>query len=434
MLLSRRQATGHQTTGRPSISRPSISRPTISKAVTRRIALIAGATVLIAGVAGPPAASAAPAPHWTGAWASGQQGLVDAGPFTDTTLRLLVSPTQGGSTLRVRLANTFGSHDLQIVGASVGVVQTIGEPTLVAGSSRALRFHGQSSVTVAQGARVRSDAVGLPFRYGQTLAIDLYLADSGAGPVTGHASAGQGSFSAPGDQRGQIDGTPFTGWLSSWYYLDGVDVQPQPGPGAVVALGDSITDGAYATWNANRRWPDVLAARLQQLPPRRRQAVLNQGIGGNRVLAYRGDCCGTSESAIDRLDRDVLTQTGVRTVIIADGINDLGYHAPAADLIAGLTTLVTRAQAAGLRVVVATITPYGCDSGCFGADQEADRQTVNTWIRTSELPDAVADFDAAARDPQQPDRLAAAFDAGDHLHLNDAGYAALGNAVPLSAL
>jgi lysophospholipase L1-like esterase len=162
--------------------------------------------------------------------------------------------------------------------------------------------------------------------------------------------------------------------------------------------------------------------------------VLNQGIGGNRVLAYRGDCCGTSESAIDRLDRDVLTQSGVRTLIIADGINDLGYHSTAPELIAGLTTLVTRAKQAGLRVVVATVTPYGCDSGCFGAEQEADRQSVNAWIRTSGVPDAVADFDAAVRDPQQPDRLGAAYDAGDHLHLNDTGYAALGNAVDLRSL
>ena len=416
-----------------------------------RIALIASVAVAITGLSGPPGAAAATTTsasttgaatstaavggaRWTGAWASGQQGLVDAGPFTDTTLRLLVSPTQSGSTLRVRLANTFGSHALRIDGASVAVVTTIGRPELVPGSSRALRFQSRPQVTVDEGARVLSDAVRLPFRYGQTLAVDLYLADSGAGPVTGHASAGQSSFSAVGDHRGEVDGGSFTGNLSSWFYLDGVDVQPATAHGAVVALGDSITDGAYAAWNGNRRWPDGLAARLQQLPPTRRSSVLNQGIGGNRVLAYRGDCCGTSESAIDRLERDVLTQTGVRTLIIADGINDLGYHSTDAELIAGLSTLVTRAKQAGLRVVVATVTPYGCDSGCFGPDQEADRQRVNTWIRTSSVPDAVADFDAAVRDPQQPDRLDVTFDAGDHLHLNDAGYAALGNAVDLHSL
>ena len=414
---------------------------------TPRIALLATAA-LVAGLAGTPSAAATPinaagsaaasstaaGAHWSGVWASGQQGLVDAGPFTDTTLRLLISPTQGGSTLRIRLANTFGSHALRIDGASVAVVTTIGQPGLVPGSSRALRFHGQPRVTLDQGARVRSDAVRLPFRYGQTLAVDLYLADSGAGPVTGHASSGQSSFFATGDHRGQVSGASFTGNLSSWYYLDGVDVQPATAHGSVVALGDSITDGAYAAWNGNRRWPDVLAARLQQLPPVQRRGVLNQGIGGNRVLAYRGDCCGTSESAIDRLERDVLTQTGVRTLIIADGINDLGYHSTAPELIAGLTTLTTRAKQAGLRVVIATVTPYGCDSGCFGPDQEADRQRVNTWIRTSSVPDAVADFDAAVADPQHPDRLAASFDAGDHLHLNDTGYAALANAVDLRSL
>jgi lysophospholipase L1-like esterase len=406
-----------------------------------RIAVLAAVAAVITGLSGAVAATAAPitstvaaVPQWTGAWAAGQQGLVDAGPFTDTTLRLLVSPTQSGSTLRIRLANTFGSHALSINGASIAVVTTIGRPTLVPGTSRAVRFHGRPSLTLNQGTRTWSDPIRLPVRYGQTLAVDLYLADSGPGPVTGHASAGQSSFSAVGDHRGQVDGASFTSYLSSWFYLDGVDVQPPPAHGAVVALGDSITDGAYSAWNGNRRWPDVLAARLQQQPPTHRRSVLNQGIGGNRVLAYRGDCCGTSESAIDRLDRDVLTQSGVRTLIIADGINDLGYHSTAPELIAGLTTLVTRAKQAGLRVVVATVTPYGCDSGCFGAEQEADRQSVNAWIRTSGVPDAVADFDAAVRDPQQPDRLGAAYDAGDHLHLNDTGYAALGNAVDLRSL
>jgi lysophospholipase L1-like esterase len=407
----------------------------------QRFAAIVTAGTVITALAGVSASVAAPVTglrgsHWSGAWASGQQGLVDAGPFTDTTLRLLVSPTEGGSTLRVRLANTFGSHPLHLEGASIAVVTTIGQPALVPGTSRALRFHSAADVTVAQGKRVLSDPVRLPFHYGQTLAVDLYLADTGAGPVTGHAGAGQSSFSATGDHRGEVSGSSFTGNLSSWFYLDGLDVlAPRPAPpGSVVALGDSITDGAYATWNGNRRWTDVLADRLQRRPPAQRRGVLNQGIGGNRVLAYRGDCCGTSESAIDRLDRDVLTQTGVRTLIIADGINDLGYHSSAAELIAGLTTLVTRAHQAGLRVVVATVTPYGCDSGCFGPVQEADRQQVNAWIRTSGVPDAVADFDAAVRDPRRPDRLEATVDAGDHLHLNDTGYAALGHAVDLRSL
>lgn len=416
------------------------------RGLTRRIAVLATATALVAGAtalagsasARESAAAAAPGgghgPRWTGAWAAGQQGLVDVAPFTDTTLRLLVTPTVGGSSLRIRLANTFGSHDLAVAGASVGVVQTIGQPQLVPGSSRALTFRGRSRVTVDQGERVFSDAARVPFRLGQTLAVDLYLVDTGAGPVTGHVSAGQGSFTAAGDHRGETSGTSFTGSLYSWYYLDGVDVQPAAPRGAVVALGDSITEGAYATYNGSRRWTDVLATRIQALPRHQRRSVLNLGIGGNRVLAYRGDCCGTSESAIDRLERDVLSQTGVRTVIVADGINDLGYNATGPELIAGLTTLVTRAQQAGLRVVVATITPYGCAVGCLGATQEASRQQVNTWIRTSGVPDAVADFDAAVRDPQAPDRLAAAFDSGDHLHLNDAGYAALGNAVRLRSL
>jgi lysophospholipase L1-like esterase len=414
------------------------------RALVRRIALLATVTALIVGTAGPQASAAPPPPsphgaRWAGVWASGQQGLTEIPPFTsttftDTTLRLLVTPTQGGSTLRFRLANTFGSHDLRIAGASVGVVKAIGQPELVADSSRPLRFAGQGDVTIAKGQRVFSDAVRLPVSYGQTLAVDLYLEDSAAGPVTGHAGAGQSSFSASGDHRGETSGASFTNGLWSWFYLDGVDVEPSSAKGSVVALGDSITEGAYSAWNGSKRWTDVLAARLQALPPHQRRAVLNQGIGGNRVLAYRGDCCGTSESAIDRLERDVLTQSGVRTLIIADGINDIGYSASAPELITGLKTLVTRAKQAGLRVVVATVTPYGCEGGCFGAEQEANRQQVNDWIRTSSEPDAVADFDAAVRDSDRPDRLAAEFDSGDHLHLNDAGYAALAGAVDLRSL
>ena len=305
---------------------------------------------------------------------------------------------------------------------------------LVPGTSRTVTFGGKRSVVAATGGKVLSDPVPLPVSFGQTLAVDLYLKDTGEGPVTGHVSANQSSFQAAGDHRGEISGTSFATQVTSWYYLDGVDVLPGPRRGAVVALGDSITDGAYSAWNGSKRWPDVLASRIQALPPSQHRSVLNQGIGGNRVLAYRGDCCGTSESAIDRLERDVLTQSGVRTLIIADGINDIGYNASGPELIAGLNTLVTRAKAAGIRVVAATITPYGCDTGCLGAQQEASRQQVNTWIRTSGVPDAVADFDAAVRDPQHPDRLQAVYDSGDHLHLNDAGYAALAGAVDLRSL
>jgi len=368
---------------------------------------------------------------WTGAWTSGQQRLVGT-TFTDQTLRLLVHPTLGGSSIRIRLADTFGDADQTFDAVSVGIAASASGADLVPGTARTVRFDGTTSVTVLQGSRAVSDPVPLKVSYGQTLAVDLYVRTSSATALTGHASAGQGSFSASGNQAGAIAGTAFTGQLTSWYWLDGVDVRGSAAVrGSVIALGDSITDGAYAAWNGNRRWPDDLAARLQALPGGAPLGVLNEGIGGNRVIAYRGDCCGTSDSALARLDRDVIAQTGARTLFIADGINDIGYHADAASLIAGLHQLAVQAHAAGLRVVAATITPYG---GGFDATQEATRQSVNAWIRTSHDLDGYAEFAHAVEDPAQPSQLLAAYDAGDHLHLNDAGYQKLADSISLRLL
>jgi len=200
-----------------------------------------------------------------------------------------------------------------------------------------------------------------------------------------------------------------------------------------VALGDSITDGAYTTWNGNDRWTDDLAARLQALPASRQFGVLNEGIGGNQVLTDRSDCCGsgTSVSGLKRERADVLLQTRARYLILADGINDIGYNADSGALIAGLTTIVDRAHKAGIKVVGATITPYGCDSGCFSSAQEATRQEVNAWVRTSRAFDGVADFDAAIRDPQNPSRVLPAYQA-DHLHPNVAGQQAMADSINLN--
>lgn len=377
------------------------------------------------------------ASQWTGAWASGQQELTETtfGSVADTTLRLLIHPTTGGTSLRVRLANTFGEDDVVITAASVAVAAVPGEAALKAGTRRTLTFGGETEGTIAEGARLLSDPVKLKISFGDTLAVDLHVASAITGPITGHNSAGQGSCRASGDHVGESAGDAFTCDLWQWYLLDGVDVASAgKAPGSVVALGDSITDGAYSSWNQSKRWPDVLAQRIQADPWLRGTGVLNQGIGGNQVLTYRGDCCGTSESALARFDRDVIAQTSVKTLIIADGINDLGYNAPANKLIAGLKQLATRARTSGITVIGTTITPYGCDSGCFGTQQEADRQTVNAWIRTTGSFDAFVDFDKAVRDPANPARLLAAYDAGDHLHLNDAGYAALANSIPLRLL
>ncbi len=392
------------------------------------------ATAVLAGLASAPAAAAAiPAAPWTGAWATSPQR--EAGPtFADQTLRLLVHPTLGGSSLRIRLANTFGDEDVTFGAVGVARAGASGSPDLVAGTGRRVTFHGRRQVTVKAGEQVVSDPVGLPVGYGQDLAVDLYVTAGGdAAAITGHDAAQGTQFVAAGDQVGGA-AAAFPGTVNSWFWLSGVDVRPAPAVrGSIVALGDSITDGAYTTWNGNDRWTDVLAGRLQTLPGRRQFGVLNQGIGGNQVLTDRTDCCGagTSVAALTRERDDVRLQTRAKYLILADGINDIGYNATAADLIAGLRTVAERARRAGIRVIGATITPYGCDAGCFGPAQEAVRQEVNAWIRSSPLFAGVADFDAVIRDPADPSRVLPAYQA-DHLHPNIAGQKAMADSIDLA--
>lgn len=220
----------------------------------------------------------------------------------------------------------------------------------------------------------------------------------------------------------------------SWYVVTGVDVAGSGALGAVVAFGDSITDGYRSSLDLDHRWPDFLAARLRHLPPGRRLSVLDAGIGGNRVLRDGGDRHGPA--ALSRFDRDVLAQTGVRAVIILEGVNDIlqrPHELAAGKIVAGLRTLADRAHRAGLRVIGGTLTPF---EGWYSWDrqQEATRQAVNRWIRHSGVFDAVADFDAAVRNPADPHRLLPRYDSGDHLHPNDRGYAAMGAAVDLGTL
>ena len=405
--------------------------------VCRRGLVAALAAALASALLAVPAAAQpgtpAQAAPWTGAWATSPQR--ESGPaFADQTLRLLVHPTLGGAPLRIRLSNEYG--DEAVTFGAVGVARAVaaGSPELVAGTGRQVTFRGRSTVTVPAGTHVFSDPVRLGVDYGQDLAVDLFVTDGGdAGAITGHDAAQGSQFVAAGDHAGD-SGAPFSQTVNSWFWLTGVDVRPVPAvPGSIVALGDSITDGAYTTWNGNDRWTDRLAARLQALPARRQFGVLNQGIGGNQILTDRTDCCGagTSVAALRRERQDVRQQTRVRYLILAEGINDIGYHAGADALIAGMRTIADRAHRAGIRVIGATITPYGCDAGCFGSEQEATRQQVNAWIRTSRTFDGVADFDAAIRDPQQPSRVLPAYQA-DPLHPNIAGQQAMADSIDLA--
>ena len=383
-----------------------------------------------------------PAPRWLPTWVSMPQltepNNLPPAPFTgadavlvDTTLRQTVHTSIGGGSVRLRFSNAFGGTALPITAVSIarpaggraGVAAT--EP----GTTRPVTFSGRPFVTIPPGAQAVSDPVDLAVPARSELAVTVYLAAGQAGlAITSHPGSRTTSHLLRGDHHDAAD-LPGATPVDHWYLLSGVEVRTAE-PTATIVLGDSLTDGRGSTTNGNDRWPDQLSARL-----RGRRAILNQAAGGNRVLAD-----GLGPSALARLDRDVLAVGGAATLIVFEGVNDIGTAAATeaaqqqvtADLIAAYRQIVTRTHALGIRVYGATITPFGGNTGYDDPAglREASRQAVNTWIRTSGRFDAVVDFDKAARDPANPRQLLPAYDDGDHLHFKPLGYQALADAVP----
>ncbi|MGW3623291.1 SGNH/GDSL hydrolase family protein [Streptomyces sp. NPDC000880] len=347
-------------------------------------------------------------------WAASTD-LVAPAAAQDRTYRLVVHTSAGGSGLRIRLSNAFGDQPVTFGRAHVGLRDT--GAALVPGSNRPLSFGGSPTVTVPPGGQVYSDPLPGTVRPQSDLAISLYVQQAG-GPATGHKMALQTSYIAPvGNHSADESATAYTARTNSWFYLDAAVVEAQRGTGAVVTLGDSITDGAASTADTNRRWPDLLSRTLQDDPSTRIKGVANEGISGNKVLAD-----GAGQSALKRLDRDVLSQRGLRTVVLLEGVNDIkATPAPtAAEVIAGYRQIIARSHAAGVCVVGATVMPYeGWRE--WTPSGEAVRQEVNSFIRDSGAFDEVVDFDAAVKDPAAPARIQPAYDSGDHLHPNDAG-------------
>jgi lysophospholipase L1-like esterase len=408
----------------------------MGRIVTRLLGL-----VLCVGLAWPVAA-AEPRVGWVGSWATALVSTDAANlpaPQGPVTIRQVVRLSAGGPRLRLRLANTFGTAPLRIDGARVARSAGPASSAVVAGTDRAVTFDGQAGVTIPPGATWLSDPVDLPSEGLSRLAVSLSLPEAPRQPSV-HRSARTTAFVAAGDQLAATElagATTFTQWAQ----LAGVDVE-RPQGAAVVTLGDSITDGSGAGVDVYERWPDVLAARLQADPRTRGLSVLNVGIGGNKLLKD-----GSGQAALTRLDRDVLAQPGVKTLIVLIGINDIGGLSREGEitaekrtqvvngLIAAYRQIVTRAHERGIRVVGATILPCGGTKVYRSdADADADRQAVNAWIRTSGVFDAVVDFDAVTRDPAHPERLLSAYDSGDALHPSPAGYEAMGKAVPVGVL
>ena len=372
------------------------------------------------------------ATKWVGTWASAP--LLDAhaksaeAVLSGATLREVVHVSIGGDMVRVRFSNLYGTSPLLIGAAEIA--KTLKGADIVAGTGKALTFHGTPTVSIPAGALAVSDPIPFKFAPLSDLTVSFYL-PSPSGPVTEHQLGNATSYHAQGNvvSNASLD-APAT--LTSWEYLNGIDTLAAAAAGAVITIGDSITDGAKSTLDTNQRWPDELARRLQADPKYRNMAVLNEGISGNQILRD-----GAGPNALARFDRDVIAQNGGKYLLILEGINDIGrlHNYPdsgltAADLISALNQMIVRAHAHGIAVIGCTLTPYH-GAGYYTENGEAIRKAVNDWIRNGGAFDGVVDLEAAVRDPNHPDTFLPADDPGDHLHPNDAGYKAMGDAIDL---
>jgi lysophospholipase L1-like esterase len=373
-----------------------------------------------------------PAAHWVGAWATSPQapslvGISSRG-LSGQTLRQIVHPYIRGRTIRLRISNAFGAQPLTLghveVACSAGGAQTL------AGSGRTVTFDGSRAVTIPVGEQTYSDPVRLQLGDDQDLAISLYVPGN-SGPATWHPDSLQTSYiSTAGDHAADSTGLPFPGQVASWFWIDGVDVLNPAARGAIVLLGASAANGTGSTMNANHRLTDYLGERITAAPPGLRKSVLNAGIPGNKLLSNSEDA---GPSALSRLETDVLDQTGVTDLIVFEANNDIAAGWSLNQITAAYMQIIVRSHARGLSVFGATLQPVK-GSLLYSAQNEATRQAVNDWIRGSGAFDGVIDFDQAVRDPSHPERLFPAYDSGDHLHPNDAGYSAMADAVDLSSL
>jgi lysophospholipase L1-like esterase len=352
--------------------------------------------------------------------------------LTDQTVRMIVRTTLAGTLLRLQFSNAMGSAPVRISATQVG--RSDGDSVVRSGSSAVVTFGGQRSVTIQPGTVAISDAVPMKVSALEKIAVSIHLPDETAADTL-HALGLRTTYIADGDRTADVE-LKEAQTNRSYFWLTGVEVLAKDDAGAIIAFGDSITDGYATTPDAGRAWPELLAERLQQNTRTKNLSVINMGISGNRV---RRD--GAGVSALARFDRDVLARPGVRWVILLEGINDINFaqfpgipaseHVTAEQLIAAYTQFVDRAHLHGIKVAGATILPTEGD-WLFGPKTEGPRQTVNQWIRTSGKFNAVIDFDAVMRDPAQPTRLKSEYNPGDGVHPNDAGNAAMANAIDLT--
>jgi len=383
--------------------------------------------------------------HWVATWAAAPAPpLADDQmrsahlAFSDQTLREIVHVSLGGATVRLRVSNAFGKQNVEIGAVHLAVRGK--DSGIVPDTDQTVTFNGRAAVSIPANAVLFSDPVKLAVQPETDLAVSLYLPRSALGGGV-HYSAEQTSYIGAGNQVA-ADTIPDPQTVTFWAFLAGVDVEAPAKVGTVVAFGDSITDGARSTMDANRRWPNELATRLLARKGRK-LAVVDEGIGGNRILHDAQSNIRFGVNAVARFDRDVLEQPGVKYVIVMEGINDLGHAGSSApitetvsaeDLIAALQQMIMRAHEHGVKIFGATLTPFEGTifAGYFSDEKEVKRKSLNEWIRTSKAFDGVIDFDKAVRDPAHPGRVLPAYDSGDHLHPGDAGYKAMADSIDLS--
>ena len=383
------------------------------------------------------------AENWVGSWATGPAGPSGAAKqYSNQTLRLIVHTSVGGNAVRIKISNTFGSDPLLIGAAHIALRAQAA--SIVAATDHPVTFSGKASFTIPAGGLIISDPVSLQVAPLSDLAVSIYLPTTATASTT-HLLALQTSYIAngAGDFTGALN-LPDAATTTSWDFLTGVDVAEQSSGGTIVALGDSITDGANSTIDTNQRWPSLLAARLQDGKSLNQFGVLDEGIIGNRILHPTETTFGNlfGPSALARFDRDVLGQAGVKYVIVLLGINDIGHPGGSApdsekvsadEIIAGHLQLIARAHEKGLKIYGCTLLPFEDTTlkNFYSPEKDKLRQAVNEWMRTSGAYDAVIDFDKVVRDPDHPSRFLPVYDGGDHLHPSDAGQKAMANAINL---
>ncbi|HET6555324.1 MAG TPA: SGNH/GDSL hydrolase family protein [Dyella sp.] len=388
---------------------------------------------LLLGLACQSAMAATPAASsWVGTWSASPDA--DGPPLSAQTVRQVVRISVGGTAVRLRLSNLMGAAPLPV--GPVHVALHAQGSAIVPGSDHVVMFGGKQDTLIAGGDSVLSDAVTMDVKPLQELVVSFHVpANAGVRSTIHSAGLATAYVTERGDETAAMD-LPDANTTESRFLLTDVEVSAAANGGTVVPFGDSITDGMGSDKDAQQRWPDLLAARLQADPKFRSIGVVNEGIGGNRILTE-----GYGPSALARFDRDALGKAGARWIVLLEGINDIGNSGPQAkpseqvsveQIIEGMKTLITRAHARGLKIYGATLTPFhGAWWPYYTRANEAKRQRVNEWIREGGAFDGVIDFDKAIRDPAQPDRMLGKYDSGDHLHPNGAGYEAMADAIDL---